>query len=482
MSLPLYCESPNRASTHLLPKSTKDSPPLSPTRPTNQSSQILRRTTIVLFFLAIQVVLFLHVRPIKLFSHREPSACKSGLVYVYDLPPQFNIDLIKACDSLFPWASFCPSFSNSGFGPASSSDPEFSALVPSPVLQSWFSTNQFSLELIFHQRMLNHQCRTLNPSQASAFYVPFYAGLAVGRNLWSPNSTASDRDKDCSLLLQWLKKQEPFQKSHGWDHFIAFGRITWDFRRSSDPDWGSSFLYMPEMKNVTRLSVERSPWDEMDVAVPYPTSFHPKSLADIQQWQNFVLNHKRSTIFGFAGAPRAEFKNDFRGLLLDECIKAGNKCRSVDCTSGKCEKSGARTMELFLDSEFCLQPRGDSFTRRSMFDCMLAGSMPVLFWKRSAYLQYKWFLPTHGKELDWSVFIDRRDLRGGNVSISAVLEEIGKEKAREMRERVVEMIPKLIYSAEAHGDDIKDAFDVALQGVFQRFKEHRWRLQLGISS
>ncbi|KAJ3676239.1 hypothetical protein LUZ60_003651 [Juncus effusus] len=317
-----------------------------------------------------------------------------------------------------------------------------------------------------------------NPKSIASFRIlcSFLAGFAVGRNLWSPNSTTSERDKDCSLLLQWLKKQEPFQKSHGWDHFITLGRITWDFRRSGDLDWGSSFLYMHEMKNVTRLSIERSPWDEMDVAVPYPTGFHPKSLADVQQWQNFVLNRKRSTLFGFSAAPRAEFKNDFRELLLDECIKAGNRCRSVDCTSGKCEKSGARTMELFLDSEFCMQPRGDSFTRRSIFDCMLAGSVPVLFWRRSAYLQYKWFLPTvHGEELNWSIFIDRRDLREGNVSISAVLEEIGKENAREMRVRVVEMIPKLIYSAEAH-NDMNDAFDVALQGVFQRFKEHRWRL------
>ncbi|XWS09224.1 hypothetical protein CRYUN_Cryun40dG0067200 [Craigia yunnanensis] len=36
-------------------------------------------------------------------------------------------------------------------------------------------------------------------------------------------------------------------------------------------------------------------------------------------------------------------------------------------------------MRVFQSSIFCLQPLGDSYTRRSIFDSILAGCIPVLF-------------------------------------------------------------------------------------------------------
>ena len=136
-------------------------------------------------------------------------------------------------------------------------------------------------------------------------------------------------------------------------------------------------------------------------------------------------------------------------------------------------------LELFLDSRFCLQPRGDSFTRRSMFDCMVAGAVPVLFWRRTAYDQYRWYLPsgraTTG-ESAWSVFIDPQALRVGNVSVRDVLEGISERRARRMQERVVEMIPRLVYaspSSDGLGDGMEDALDVALGGVLERMRRRR---------
>lgn len=238
---------------------------------------------------------------------------------------------------------------------------------------------------------------------------------------------------------------------------------------------------MPGMENVTRLLIERNPWDGKDVGIPYPTGFHPRTVAEVREWQQFVLNRNRSTLFGFVGAARSGFKDDFRALLLGECGRAGKgRCRSVDCGGGRCGNRSAETLSLFLDSVFCLQPRGDSFTRRSMFDCMLAGAVPVLFWRRSAYVQYRWYLPggDEEREGDWSVFIDRRDVRSGAVSVKKVLEKIGEERARRMREKVVEMIPKLLYSATEGGlgEGMQDAFDVAVEGVLRRFREKQLRL------
>ena len=171
-------------------------------------------------------------------------------------------------------------------------------------------------------------------------------------------------------------------------------------------------------------------------------------------------------------------------MLPEECEDAGSeRCRAVDCRGTRCTDNGAAVLELFLDSRFCLQPRGDSFTRRSLFDCMVAGAVPVLFWRRSAYRQYGWYLPVgDGREAEWSVFIDREKLRAGNLTVRGVLAAIPEPRVRLMRERVVEMIPRLVYAAaddggKGLGGGMDDAVDVMVDGMLRRVAEQRprWR-------
>ncbi|TKW06085.1 hypothetical protein SEVIR_7G218600v4 [Setaria viridis] len=410
------------------------------------------------------------------------SSCGGGLVYVYDLPAAFNEDLLAMCGSLAPMYSLCPYLANDGLGlPAAGTN--LSSLLPRELLGSWYASDQFALEHIVHRRLLSHRCRTADPSRATAFFVPFYAGLAVGRHLWAANATGTDRDRDCVALLSWLHGQPWYRRSHGWDHFIALGRITWDFRRASEEGWGGSFLTMPGVANLTRLVIERDPWDGMDVGVPYPTGFHPRAAADVRAWQRYVARRPRPRLFAFAGAPRSAIRGDFRALLLGECQAAGAAaCGALDCAEGRCIRNNALVMELFMSARFCLQPRGDSFTRRSLFDCMVAGAVPVLFWRRSAYRQYGWYLPVGGgREAEWSVFIDRDQLRAGNLTVRGVLAAIPEPRVRRMRERVVEMIPRLVYSAadggERLGGGMEDAVDVMVDGMLRRVAEQRprWR-------
>jgi hypothetical protein len=109
---------------------------------------------------------------------------------------------------------------------------------------------------------------------------------------------------------------------------------------------------------------------------------------------------------------------------------------------------------------------------------MIAGSIPVLFWKRTAYDQYEWFLPAEPES--YSVFIDRNEVKNGTASIRKVLERYSEDEIRRMRERVIEYIPKFLYARPDEGlETIKDAFDVAIDGVLRRFKEqeqpgYRW--------
>ncbi|KAL5139803.1 Xyloglucan galactosyltransferase XLT2 [Glycine soja] len=409
-------------------------------------------------------------------STRTLDQCGSGKVFVYDLPQTFNNEILLHCDNLNPWSSRCDALSNDAFGRSAAA---LAGIVPEDLLPAWHWTDQFVTEIIFHNRLINHKCRVMEPESATAFYMPFYAGLAVGKYLWF-NSTAEERDRHCDMMLQWIQDQPFFKRSNGWDHFISMGRITWDFRRSKDKDWGSSCLYKPGIRNVTRLLIERNPWDYFDVGVPYPTGFHPRSKSDVTRWQSFLRERQRHALFCFAGAPRRAFPDDFRGLLLSQCRDSGESCRAVNCTGTRCSNGTSAIMETFLDSDFCLQPRGDSFTRRSIFDCMVAGSIPVFFWRRTAYLQYEWFLPVEPES--YSVFIDRNAVKNGTLTVKNVLEKFTKEEVRKMREKVIEYIPRLVYANTKQGlDGVEDAFDVAIEGVFKRIKEqeqpqfHKWK-------
>jgi hypothetical protein len=295
---------------------------------------------LLLAFLVLQLVLFWNIlgfpssRFLPAPGHRNTTwpngavnggACDDGLIYVYDLPSEFNHDLVDDCESLWPWYSFCPYLANGGFGEAAATLPVFFNVTRNVSLSSWYNTDQFQLEVIIHRRLLSHRCRTTDPSLATAFYVPFYVGLDVGSHLWGDNSTAADRDRAGQRLLRWLKNQTSFQRSGGWDHFITLGRITWDFRRYGDDGWGTNFAVLPGIANVTRLGIEADRLDPMEVAVPYPTGFHPRSAADVRAWQRHVLSLKRSKLFGFAGAPRSGFRDDFREVLLEECEDAGRE-------------------------------------------------------------------------------------------------------------------------------------------------------------
>ncbi|GER30940.1 exostosin family protein [Striga asiatica] len=396
--------------------------------------------------------------------------CPSGRIYAYDLPAAFNRDLVLPdCTDLDPWNWECGIISNHGYGRNAA---ELRRLLPGDLHRSWYHTNQFTSEVIFHHRVLRHRCRTTSPESATAFYIPFYAGLAVGKHLWS-NDT-SGRDRHCKMMLRWVRNQTHWKRSNGSDHFMTIGRITWDFRRLTDPgrSWGSSFLNMPLMQKVTRLIVEKYPGDEMDVTVPYPTGFHPKTRDDLAEWQDFIRGRNRPSLFTLIKETNGEWAaNDFRAQLMGFCKNEPSLCWAVDCALTECPTNSSVILSALLGSEFCLQPKRESFTSQAVFDCMVAGSIPVFFTKTS-YEQYEWYFPADPDS--FSVFIDQEGVKNGTVSVKQVLSGFSKEEMRKKREKVVETIPRIIYAKPNGGiKSFKDAFDIALDGVLERIKEEK---------
>ncbi|XP_077239000.1 xyloglucan galactosyltransferase KATAMARI1 homolog isoform X2 [Tasmannia lanceolata] len=379
---------------------------------------------------------------IEFVAKSDHDSCSDRYIYVHDLPTRFNDDMLKECQMLSIWTDMCRFLSNSGLG---------------PLLEN--SDKVFSNKAIF---------------------VPFYAGLDISRYLWGFNT--STRDSASLDLLNWLVKKPEWRFMQGKDHFLVGGRITWDFRRQTDEesDWGNKFLFLPEAKNMTMLVIESSPWSSNDFGIPYPTYFHPSKDSEVFQWQKRMRGLKRNYLFSFAGAPRPNMAGSIRGQIIDQC-RASKRGKLLECDQGesKCH-SPSSIMKMFQSSVFCLQPQGDSYTRRSAFDSMLAGCIPVFFHPGSAYVQYTWHLPKN--YTSYSVFIPEDEIREGKVSIEKRLVEIPPNKVKAMREEVIRLIPKLIYAdPRSRLETLEDAFDVSVKGVIDRVNKLRREMREGIS-
>ncbi|KAL3850664.1 hypothetical protein ACJIZ3_012546 [Penstemon smallii] len=405
---------------------------------------------------------------------KQSKSCTNRYIYVHELDTKYNDDLLKHCDLLNKWYNMCQYFDNSGLGQDLGNPQRL--FLPS----GWYSTNQFSLEVIFHQRMKQYDCLTNDSSQASAIFVPYYAGLDVARYLWD-NYNTSIRDSDSLELFKWLREKPEWDVMNGRDHFLVTGRISWDFRRAVDEDsaWGNKILNLPESQNMTMLTIESSPWNKNDFAIPYPTYFHPSTDEQVHQWQSKMRKQKRRSLFCFAGAPRPGMDNSIRGDIMEQCNSSKKKCKMLECRDDKQNcLNPVNVMRMFQSSIFCLQPPGDSFTRRSTFDSIVAGCIPVFFTPASAYVQYIWHLPKDYKS--YSVLIPESDVKNKKVTIERVLSKFSKSKVMGMRNEVLKLIPKVVYAdPRSRLEGLEDAFDLTVTGVLGRIEELRREMSEG---
>lgn len=238
---------------------------------------------------------------------------------------------------------------------------------------------------------------------------------------------------------------------------------------ANGPDFGANrLLNLDAVRNMSVLTVERNPWAGLNqYGIPYASYFHPSTSAEMVTWQNKMRNSKRSHLFTFIGAPRKGLE---KAAVRDDIIKQcdmSSKCRLVNCRGKEAQQcfDPAQVIKVMSESEFCLQAAGDSFTRRSTFDSILAGCIPVFFSPHTAYTQYFWYLPAEGK--DYSVFIDENG--DGRMRIEEELLKIPRAKVKRMRERVVKLIPKVTYKHPNATDfEFKDAVDVAIAALSKR--------------
>ncbi|KAH9557789.1 hypothetical protein CY35_07G102900 [Sphagnum magellanicum] len=395
--------------------------------------------------------------------------CAGKRIYMYDLPPKFNVALLERCGKkLVKWIDFCPHMQNYGFGQMVSKS------TAAPLFaKDWYGTDAYMLEVIFHARMQRYKCLTNSESEADAFFIPYFAGIDALNSLYTDNRTETLGPE----LVAWLQDNAtaPWQRHGGHDHFLIAGRTAYDFARpleGSFDNWGTTLLNLPELANITDLTLEGRKWLGMDQAIPYPTGFHPATAGSLRKWTDQVLTVSRRYLFAFSGALRPSMTTSIRGSLYDQCLRATTRCSLLDCSKIKCSHNPVPIYSSLLLAEFCLQPRGDTATRRSVFDSIIAGCIPVFFHEDTAYNQYSWHLPTTDPQ-KFSVFIPEEGIKNGSIVVEEVLGSYSKSRISEMRDELIKLIPGSLYRHPDSRDAVltekfRDAFDLSIDGMLKK--------------
>ncbi|KAH9551887.1 hypothetical protein CY35_09G037300 [Sphagnum magellanicum] len=397
----------------------------------------------------------------------EPS-CAGRRIYMYDLPPTFNFALLEHCRyDLVKWIDFCPHMQNYGFGQVVNSTDAIFA-------EDWYGTDAYMLEVIFQARLQKYKCLTHSRNDADAFFIPFFTGLDALPYLYTNKRLTEMQGPE---LVRWLQENatESWQRHGGHDHFLIAGRTAWDFSRpleSNRENWGTSLLVLPELVNITAFTLESRRWAATDQAVPYPTGFHPATAASLHRWTEQVRTVSRQYLFAFSGALRPAMTTSIRNELYNQCVNATTRCSLLDCSKITCSHNPEPIYSALLRAEFCLQPRGDTATRRSVFDSIIAGCIPVLFHEDTAYTQYSWHLPITEPE-KFSVFIPEEGIKNGSILVEEVLKSYSQTRIRQMREELITLIPASIYrhpnSEDAElTEKFRDAFDLSVDSMLKK--------------
>lgn len=404
--------------------------------------------------------------PIDTFSVSEEEihhdVCEGRRVHMYDMPSDFNTKLLTLCEGgLVPWIHFCKHFRSFGFGEVVNN----TAFFP----YDWYRTDAYMLEVIFFDRMLSYPCLTSNPANADIFFVPFFAGLDALPYLY--NETLQSQTQGYGVI-SWLKSNA----NHSWlryggqDHFMIAGRTGWDFGSPGagfPGNWGTHLFDLGELQNVTFMVLERRPWRSQELAIPYPVGFHPSSSQSLNLWISKVRSSRRTALFSFSGALRPQIAQNIRGILSNQCVNASTECARLDCGKISCSHNPEPIYESLLQADFCLQPRGDTSTRRSTIDSIVAGCIPVLFHEDSAATQYLWHFPEEYR--GFSVFISEECVVNGTCVVRDILRKIPQGEVLRMREKLVSMIPSVVYKDPGAGDILqKDAFDLTIEGMVRK--------------
>ena len=283
----------------------------------------------------------------------------SLVVYIYDFPNKFHKMLEDTYRNKSRYDLSYESFGN---------------IVRAEDGMVFRNTYQGAFDIIFHKRLRDTWNLTQDPEKADVFFVPYYHDMTMKENLNTRVIKNGDLKKELSKLPYYEAKRP---------HFLAIG---WPLVLQ-----GYSFLEM---------TVER--WGSVGklemLVVPYPSYGHVTRPVGHKYAQNLFVNDRKVFLF-MAARDRTFNLHRERAirhkiytsvtrrtmLPMDKEYKFSNmsqkdKIEAINFIPDKYTPDIATAIvEWMHNAIFCLQPPGDSATRKSFYDAIMCGCIPVIF-------------------------------------------------------------------------------------------------------
>jgi len=465
-------------------------------------------------------------------------------ICMYDLPAKYNVGLLnKTWNMPAPVPHEIPNVS-----------PPFAGI---------YDTDQFSLDRVFYDRMVQEATFKRRPEDCKLFYVPYFALWETCHKQWL-NPVRPELDNEVIGQLKYLGK---FRKPVGVDHFITLSRV--------EADW--AIFQNPWYTHMKKLTIEARFWGgHPNVhAIPYPAWFRYNPTLDtkLDPYQTLPTIQVTSATFDvqapcksqtMAAAPALgkvcegkawcafQIPNKFGGCAI-KAMHGQYKCSGNDkqpvafhkyinynpavvlgCSRGPCwlwgdchkrvgkERTGPLAVfigsakqrerdrniivsqckqrpgvcavmdtsqshginrlrnsvlpsnailemnEMLNSAIFCINPPGDTPTRKGLFDSLLAGCIPVITDDDSLDM-YTWHLKNYK---DVSVVVNPQDMRWGKIHAIDFLASMSEAEIRRKQDAIRQLAFSLQYSAAPSKDrhSRPDAFDVAMINMLKEEK------------
>ncbi|XP_042063708.1 probable arabinosyltransferase ARAD1 [Salvia splendens] len=284
------------------------------------------------------------------------SPCGAGSpplrVYMYDLPPRFNVGLM---------------------------DPNFSDAAPVTArnIPAWRWNDglrrQHSVEYWMMASLLydgdgesestTEAVRVMDPDLADAFFVPFFSSLSFNVHVRNMAEIDTVDEKLQLEMVNILRESDYWKRSDGRDHVIPMHHPN-AFRHYRDLLNASIFIVADfgRIMNISTLT--------KDVVAPYPHMVESYSSEDRQDPYN-----SRETLLFFRG--RTHRKDE--GIIRAQLYKALNGTKDVIYEEAHASEEGFKaSADHMRSSKFCLHPAGDTPSSCRLFDAIVSHCVPVI--------------------------------------------------------------------------------------------------------
>ena len=327
--------------------------------------------------------------------------------------------------------------------------------------------SEFDQEVWFHMELLTSYPRIVsNEFEADIFYLPLYFR----------RYSCFDKEHLATKLKTFL---EPWLERHPSKRpkfFMAVGKVCSCAVESKDIVWGTCHPFAAEFpqlaKSLRVLSWEQHAWHHrahlpQNVVMPYVSvvgrtflgndlDFVTPTTKDVDRERPiFVLNtagtgdKDRDCVHcSVCNGPDAQgtcpkLCRGLRPFLLEQSRKYEPDVARVSLQTNR--TSHLNLLSVKVNSTFCLEPPGDTLTRRSFYEDILLGCVPVVFRNDSDFLR-QFAFSDYVPYRDMWVYVDLNDVIDNNLDVIAFLQTISPAVVAKKRHLLKRWAPAFSYN------------------------------------